>query len=70
MKKQLAAGKLNLDDPATTIALLKLNAVVGVTVFTNPDGSVAFSAHFVIRQLTILWRQASVSASMAGPIAI
>ena len=25
LKKQLAAGKVNLDDPATTIALLKLN---------------------------------------------
>jgi hypothetical protein len=32
--------KVNLDDPATTIALLKLNAVVGVTAFANPDGSV------------------------------
>jgi hypothetical protein len=40
LKKQLAAGKLNLGDPATTIALLKLNAVVGVTAFANPDGSV------------------------------
>jgi len=40
LKKQLAAGKVNLDDPATTIALLKLNAVVGVTAFTNPDGSI------------------------------
>ena len=40
LKKQLAAGKVNLDDPATTIALLKLNAVVGVTAFVNPDGSV------------------------------
>src|SRR3954463_166062 len=30
LKKQIAAGKVNLDDPATTIALLKLNAVVGV----------------------------------------
>ena len=40
LRKQLAAGKVNLDDPATTIALLKLNAVVGVTAFTNPDGSV------------------------------
>jgi hypothetical protein len=39
LKKQLAAGKVNLDDPATTIALLKLNAVVGVTAFANPDGS-------------------------------
>lgn len=37
---EIAAGKVNLDDPATTIALLKLNAVVGVTAFTNPDGSV------------------------------
>jgi hypothetical protein len=40
LKKQLAAGKVNLDDPATTVALLKLNAVVGVTAFANPDGSV------------------------------
>jgi hypothetical protein len=40
LKKQLAAGKVNLDDPATTIALLKLNAVVGVTAFADPDGSV------------------------------
>lgn len=40
LKKKLAAGKVNLDDPATTLALLKLNAVVGVTAFANPDGSV------------------------------
>jgi mono/diheme cytochrome c family protein len=40
LKKKLAAGKVNLDDPATTIALLKLNAVVGVTAFANKDGSV------------------------------
>ena len=40
LKKQLKAGKVNLDDPATTIALLKLNAVAGVTAFTNPDGGV------------------------------
>jgi hypothetical protein len=40
LKKQLRAGKVNLDDPATTIALLKLNAVVGVTAFTTPDGGV------------------------------
>lgn len=36
---QIKAGKVNLDDPATTLALLKLNAVVGVTGFFNPDGS-------------------------------
>ena len=40
LKTQLKAGKVNLDDPATTIALLKLNAVVGVTAFANPNGSV------------------------------
>jgi hypothetical protein len=40
LKKQLKSGKVDLDDPATTIALLKLNAVVGVAGFTNPDGSV------------------------------
>jgi hypothetical protein len=28
---QIKAGKVNLDDPATTLALLKLNAVVGMT---------------------------------------
>jgi hypothetical protein len=38
--KQIKAGKVDLKDPATTIALLKLNAVVGVTAFANPDGSV------------------------------
>jgi len=40
LKRQLAAGKVDLDDPATTIALLKLNAVVGVTAFANRDGAV------------------------------
>jgi cytochrome c5 len=40
LKKQLAAGKVNLEDPASTIALLKANAVVGVTAFANADGSV------------------------------
>jgi hypothetical protein len=40
LKKQLAAGKVNLDDPATTTALLRLNAVVGVTAFANKDGSI------------------------------
>jgi len=40
LKQQIKAGKVNLDDPATTIALLKLNAIVGVTAFANPDGSV------------------------------
>jgi hypothetical protein len=36
--QQLKAGQVNLDDPATTAALLKLNAVVGVTGFFNDQG--------------------------------
>ena len=31
VKTAIANGKLNLDDPANTLALLKLNAVLGVT---------------------------------------
>jgi hypothetical protein len=37
----IKAGQVNLDDPAVTLSLLKLNAVVGVTGFFNPDGSLS-----------------------------
>src|SRR5213592_2316490 len=40
LQEQLKAGQVNLDDPATTLALLKLNAVVGVTGFFNADGTI------------------------------
>jgi hypothetical protein len=36
---QLRSGRVNLDDPAVTLALLKLQAVLGVTGFFNNDGS-------------------------------
>ena len=36
---QLKHGRVNLQDPATTLALLKLNAVVGVQGSFNGDGS-------------------------------
>ncbi|MGH8432831.1 MAG: hypothetical protein ACREUF_20780, partial [Solimonas sp.] len=36
---QIKAGRVDMNDPASTVALLKANAVVGVTVFLNPDGS-------------------------------
>src|SRR5215472_5572432 len=39
LQEQLQAGQVNLDDPATTLALMKLNAVVGITGFFNPDGT-------------------------------
>jgi mono/diheme cytochrome c family protein len=37
---QIRAGQVNLEDPATTLALLQLNAVVGLTGFFNPDKSI------------------------------
>src|SRR5690242_16696381 len=36
---KLKSGTLNLDDPANTLALIKLNSVLGVTGTFNADGS-------------------------------
>ena len=36
----IKAGKVNLDDPATTLTLLKLNSVVGVTAHFDSAGKV------------------------------
>src|SRR5688572_13500476 len=36
---QIKQGKVNLDDPATTLALIKLDAVLGVKGTFNSDGS-------------------------------
>jgi|SRR5581483_11768711 len=38
---QIKAGKVNLNDPKTTLALLKLNAVVGVRGFFNKNGTLS-----------------------------
>jgi len=40
LRAKLRAGKVNLDDPATTLALLKLNSVVGVTGFFDNAGRI------------------------------
>jgi hypothetical protein len=37
--QQIRAGLVNLNDPAVTLALLKLNSVVGLTGFFKPDGT-------------------------------
>jgi hypothetical protein len=37
--QQLEHGRVNLKDPAVTVALLKLNAVVGLTGFFDPAGT-------------------------------
>ena len=39
LRQALAAGEVDLDDPATTLALLKLNSVVGVKGFFNDRGT-------------------------------
>jgi hypothetical protein len=39
LKRDLEAGRVDLDDPATTVALLELDAVVGVKGFFRRDGS-------------------------------
>jgi len=38
LRDDLAHSKVNLDDPSTTLALLKLNSVVGVTGIFGTDG--------------------------------
>src|SRR5437870_11369518 len=40
LKQQIKDGKVDLDDPATTLALLKLNAVVGVTGLFDEAGRI------------------------------
>src|ERR1700687_4035477 len=39
LKQQLKEGKVNLDDPASTLALLKLNSILGVTGFFDESGN-------------------------------
>jgi hypothetical protein len=41
LRNQLRKRQVDLNDPAVTLALLKLNAVVGVTGFFNDDGSLS-----------------------------
>jgi hypothetical protein len=40
LKQQIKDGKVDLDDPATTLALLKLNSVVGVTGIFDKSGKI------------------------------
>jgi len=40
LQRDLKAGRVNLGDPATTLALLKLNAVVGLTGFFDDSGAI------------------------------
>jgi hypothetical protein len=41
LQEDLKHGKVNLDDPAVTLALLKANAVVGITGYANSGGGLS-----------------------------
>ena len=67
-------GQVDLDDPATTLALLKLNAVVGVTGFFDSAGTLgsigiqcAFCHSTVDDSFAPGIRRASATGSTAGP---
>jgi hypothetical protein len=68
----IKAGKVNLDDPAVTLTLLKLNAVVGVKGFFDKKGSLTSVGltcavcHSTVDDSTTRSRPASASAWTAG----
>jgi hypothetical protein len=61
--KALKAGNVNLDDPATTLALLKLNAVVGVKGFFDDSGQ-----HLTSMGITCALCHSTVDNSLAPGI--
>jgi hypothetical protein len=71
---QIKNGQVDMDDPATTVVLLKLNAVVGVTAFLDDKGevrSIGIQCALCIRSSTIPSLPASAAAAeMDGRIAI
>ena len=70
---QIKAGAVNLDDPATTLALLRLNAVVGITgilLKTESCSPWAFSALCATPKSMIRSRPASAAGSTGGPTTI
>ena len=71
--KNLKAGKVNLDDPATTLALLKLNSVVGVKGFFDEKGtlkSMGITCAFCHSTVDNAFVPESVIAWTAGQTAI
>ncbi len=72
LQQEIAAGQVNLADPATTLALLKLQAVIGLTGYFNPmevSSRSAFSAPYATRPWTIRSPRASASGWTVGPTA-
>jgi hypothetical protein len=75
LQRALARGKVDLENPATTLELLKLDAVVGLTgIFDNrgrlTSVGMQCSARSVIQPSTTHSPRESATASTAGPIGI
>jgi hypothetical protein len=68
----IKAGQVNLDDPAVTVELLKLNAVIGVIGKAAGANDTlrqsALPVRYVIRRSITRSRRASAGVSMVGPI--
>ena len=62
LRRQLRRGKVDLNDPAVTLALLKLNAVVGVQGFFNSDD------HLISIGITCAFCHSTVDDSFAPGI--
>ena len=69
----LGRGEVDLADPASTLVLLKANAVVGVTGFFStterPSPRSASNARYATRPSMTPTLRGSATASMAGPTA-
>ncbi|HEX6244597.1 MAG TPA: hypothetical protein VFZ61_26945 [Polyangiales bacterium] len=68
--RQLRAGQVDLTDPTTMLALLQLNAVVGVTGLFDAQGeltSMGIQCACATPRSMIRSRRASASVWMAGP---
>jgi hypothetical protein len=63
VKDAIKAGKVDLDDPATTLTLLKLNAVVGVKGFFDASGK-----HLTSMGITCALCHSTVDNSLASGI--
>ena len=64
--EQIEKGKVNFDDPAVTLALLKLNAVVGITGHFNSSGTLkSVGIQCALCHSTV---DDSIPGSCAGPI--
>jgi hypothetical protein len=54
VRSQIKRGTIDLDDPATTVALLRLDAVVGATGFFDPSGTlVSIGLHCALCHSTV-----------------